>query len=176
MQLFRRIIALVGRFETPSSDWGRLCPRIFLRRSLFVGSLNDSAAPGRKSRDNSKRTRIPYSSASFVRIASPIQMYTYYLITRTRQIHEIQHLQYASQFCLKLLEAVTQQAQIACLQQLAGTVQHLLGGCILFSEQVQFGQPEVNLDMQVRCCYERSLCTCLFKQEDSSLQIAPSLS
>src|SRR6266567_4529616 len=87
-----------------------------------------------------------------------------------------QHLQYASQFCLKLLEAVTQQAQIACLQQLAGTVQHLLGGCILFSEQVQFGQPEVNLDMQVRCCYERSLCTCLFKQEDSSLQIAPSLS
>src|SRR5947208_3381098 len=82
----------------------------------------------------------------------------------------------ASQFCLKLLEAVTQQAQIACLQQLAGTVQHLLGGCILFSEQVQFGQPEVNLDMQVRCCYERSLCTCLFKQEDSSLQIAPSLS
>src|SRR5437588_2185671 len=103
-------------------------------------------------------------------------MYTYYLITRTCQIHEIQHLQYASQFCLKLLEAVTQQAQIACLQQLAGTVQHLLGGCILFSEQVQFGQPEVNLDMQVRCCYERSLCTCLFKQEDSSLQIAPSLS
>src|SRR6266566_4855078 len=91
-------------------------------------------------------------------------------------IHEIQHLQYASQFCLKLLEAVTQQAQIACLQQLAGTVQHLLGGCILFSEQVQFGQPEVNLDMQVRCCYERSLCTCLFKQEDSSLQIALSLS
>src|SRR5256885_9445272 len=73
-------------------------------------------------------------------------MYTYYLITRTCQIHEIQHLQYASQFCLKLLEAVTQQAQIACLQQLAGTVQHLLGGCILFSEQVQFGQPEVNLD------------------------------
>src|SRR5438270_5177296 len=71
MQLFRRIIALVGRFETPSSDWGRPCPRIFLRRSLFVGSLNDSAAPGRKSRDNSKRTRIPYSSASFVRVASP---------------------------------------------------------------------------------------------------------
>src|SRR5207248_10373245 len=104
------------------------------------------------------------------------QMYTYYLITRTCQIHEIQHLQYASQFCLKLLEAVTQLAQIACLQQLAGTVQHLLGGCILFSEQVQFGQPEVNLDMQVRCCYEHSLCTCLFKQEDSSLQIAPSLS
>src|SRR5438309_2269068 len=83
---------------------------------------------------------------------------------------------YASQFCLKLLEAVTQQAQIACLQQVAGMVQHLLGGCILFSEQVQFGQPEVNLDMQVRCCYERSLCTCLFKQEDSSLQIALSLS
>src|SRR2546421_614227 len=84
--------------------------------------------------------------------------------------------EHASQFCLKLLEAVTQQAQIACLQQLAGTVQHLLGGCILFSEQVQFGQPEVNLDMQLRCCYECSLCTCLFKQEDSSLQIAPSLS
>src|SRR5947207_2514044 len=88
----------------------------------------------------------------------------------------VSKIKYASQFCLKLLEAVTQQAQIACLQQLAGTVQHLLGGCILFSEQVQFGQPEVNLDMQVRCCYERSLCTCLFKQEDSSLQIAPSLS
>src|SRR2546421_178371 len=67
MQLFRRIIVLVGRFETPSSDWGRPCPRIFLRRSLFVGSLNDSAAPGRKSRDNSKRTRILYSSVSFLK-------------------------------------------------------------------------------------------------------------
>ena len=71
MLLFRRIIALVARFETRSSDWGPLCPKIFLRRKLFVGSLNDSVAPGRKSRDISKRTRIACSKVSFLRVTSP---------------------------------------------------------------------------------------------------------
>src|SRR5213078_5337113 len=67
----RFFVRQCGEVRDTLKRLGATMPEDLPRRSLFVGSLNDSAAPGRKSRDNSKRTRIPYSSASFVRIASP---------------------------------------------------------------------------------------------------------
>src|SRR5947209_8128821 len=80
MQPSRRIIAWAARCATPSSDWGRPCPKIFLRLNLFVGSLKDRGAPDRRSRNNNKRTRIAYSSMPLLKGCEQVPNFPNYRI------------------------------------------------------------------------------------------------